>query len=82
MMLNVDEDLLLKFSASRTLTKVIISYVAIGVPSSRVCAECQAEGQGYIYRDTCVDACPDGSYLHAYQDNGYACRECSAFYNY
>lgn len=72
----IDNDYVLTISSSNVCDNFALIYVTVGVLPSQVCNDC---GKGLVaVGDSCVAACPAGTYSASYKDGGVCCRTCSS----
>jgi hypothetical protein len=73
---SVDNNFVLTISASSLVNDFSLVYIALGVSPSKLCSTCGVSV--FANSDSCVAACPAGTYAHTYKDGGVSCRVCSS----
>ena len=73
--LDIDRDNILTISTTAILSAANIVYLTIGQKTNLVCAACPEK---FIYRESCIDSCPEQAYPYAsYVTGGSSCLTCS-----
>ena len=56
--INIDADYILEIQSRNVIPAVRVPYLTIGEKSNVVCSECD----NFIFRDSCLDVCPNNTY--------------------
>jgi hypothetical protein len=73
--INIDLDYILEIESKTGVEFIRIVYLTIGQKTSKVCEECG----NFIFREMCIDNCPDYSYPYMkYINGGKSCLTCSS----
>lgn len=73
LVINIDPDYILEIQSRNIVPAVRVAYLTIGEKTYVVCSECD----NFIFRDSCLDICPENTYEYYYPNGGQSCLTCS-----